>query len=95
MIAALSICAAFALPIAKYSVATKEKIDELFGGKEGAQEIYSEIVEGVSDQIQVNSDSIEGGFIDFLDERGVCRLGACTFLKQGDGLLAAFLSTRP
>ena len=93
VIAALSICAAFAFPIAKYSVATKEKIDELFGGKEGAQAIYGEIVVGFSDQIQTNSDSIEEGFIDFLDDRGICVVpGACRLLKQGDGFITAFLA---
>ena len=92
VIAALSICAAFALPITKYSVASKEKIDELFGGKEGAQEIYSDIVEGFSGQIQVDSDSIVEGLIDSLNERGLCRLGVCKVLEQSGGQLTAVLA---
>lgn len=91
--AALSLVAAFSFPVAKYSVASKAKIEDLFGGAEGVQQLYQGMATHLSNHIQENSDDIEASIIDFLDDKGVCIVpGLCTTLKQGNGVLVNMMT---
>ena len=92
VISTLSLILAFTFPVAGYTVASKEKIDELFGGAEGVQVLYEQMASGLSDYARDNSDEMEETALTYLDDLGACVFPMlCTMLRQGNGMLASMI----
>lgn len=79
-----SICLPLALfnPVASYSVAQKEEIDELIGGEAGARALYLDVATNLADYAEDNAVEIEARAIQIIDDADLCRAGLCSTLRR-------------
>lgn len=82
IIATISLPTALFNPIAIYSVADKERIDQLIGGPEKLKELYSDLADTLKLQMEENDEEIAEFIIEKIDTMGWCKARLCTALRN-------------